>query len=134
MTHASDEEDQSRSRLLRLMLEQVEESAFIFLDPQGQIVDWSSGAEKLFGYVKAEAAGQNFTRLFTPTDRNHRIADLEMSVACADAISEDDRWHLRKDGSTFWSTGSLTALRDENLALIGYVKILRDRTNLKEQL
>jgi PAS domain S-box-containing protein len=133
MTHTSDT-GAPRVQLLHLMREQVDESAFIFVDPEGCIADWSPGAEKLFGYTAEEALGKEFSGLFSPEDRDRGISDLEMAIARSDAISEDDRWHVRKDGSRFWSTGSLTALRDPSATLVGFVKILRDRTNLKEQI
>jgi two-component system CheB/CheR fusion protein len=60
--------------------------------------------------------------------------DLEQAIARADAISEDDRWHLRANGSRFWASGALITLRDPEGEVLGFGKILRDRTDIKEQL
>ena len=94
-----------RALLLRLLVEQAREQGFIFIDPRGRVIEWSTGAEKLFGYSRLEALGQEFARFFSARDREHGIDDLEMAIARADAISEDDRWHLRKDGSAFLVDG-----------------------------
>ena len=123
-----------RSQLLTLLADQTREYAFIFLDLQGRVVDWTVGAEKLFGYSSENAVGQEFARIFSSEDQRRGIVELEMAIANADAISEDDRWHVRADGSRFWCTGSLTALRAKDGSLLGFAKILRNRTNLKEQL
>jgi len=134
MTDLAEGAGPNRALLLHLLVEQAREQGFIFIDPRGRVIEWSTGAEKLFGYSRQEALGQEFARFFSARDREHGIDDLEIAIARADAISEDDRWHVRKDGSRFWSTGSLTALRDDNGAIVGFAKVLRDRTNLKEQL
>src|SRR5204862_4061174 len=42
--------------------------------------------------------------------------------------SEDERWHVRKDGSQFWAMGVVTPLWDDSGALRGYAKIMRDIT------
>jgi two-component system CheB/CheR fusion protein len=57
-----------------------------------------------------------------------------MTVAAADGASEDDRWMQRGDGSRFWASGVLLALRDEDRNVLGYGKLLRNRTDLKEQI
>jgi PAS domain S-box-containing protein len=120
--------------LLRLLAEQTREHAFLFTDPKGRIIAWSSGAEKIFGYGRGEAVGLLSDILFTPEDRAEGLPEFERQVAQRDDAAEDDRWQLRKDGSRFWATGMLVALRDPAGALAGYGKVLRDRTDLKEQL
>jgi len=121
-------------QLFDLVLSQASEHAILLLDPHGDIIEWSAGAARLFGHEREHILGKPFAVIFTAEDRELGIPDLEMAVAASDAISEDDRSHVRADDSRFWATGSLTALRDPNGTLLGYAKILRDRTNLREQL
>jgi PAS domain S-box-containing protein len=130
-----DRADAERSSLLfNLLFEQAEQHAFILVDPHGNIGGWSRGAQTLFGYTREQALRLPFTTLFTEPDRERGIPELEMETARSDATAEDDRWHVRADGSAMWCTGSLTALRNDAGELLGYGKVVRDRTNLKEQL
>jgi two-component system CheB/CheR fusion protein len=78
--------------------------------------------------------GQSLGVLFTPEDRERGIPDQEIQLAVNFGKAEDDRWQLRRDGSRFWATGILLALRDRNQNLLGFGKILRNRTDLREQL
>jgi two-component system CheB/CheR fusion protein len=78
--------------------------------------------------------GQPLGILFTPEDKDRGIPDQEVQLAVNFGKAEDDRWQLRRDGSRFWATGILIALRDQNRNLVGFGKILRNRTDLREQL
>jgi two-component system CheB/CheR fusion protein len=120
--------------LLRLLFEQGFEHALIFLHPEGRIMGWSRGAQRIFGYAPEEAIGQPCAILFTPEDRAERLPEFEREVAGRDDAAEDDRWQVRKDGSRFWASGLLFALRDADGQLVAYAKVLRDRTDMKEQL
>lgn len=121
-------------QLLRLLAEQAEEHALLLLDPDGVISWWGGGAEVIFGMEKAEAVGRPFAVLFTKEDAAAGMPDYEMAVARANGTAENDRWMGRPDGSRFWAAGVLTALRDPNGELLGFGKILRNRTDLREQL
>jgi signal transduction histidine kinase len=72
--------------------------------------------------------------IFTPLDQRSGIAELERAIAGADAIAEDDRWHLRADGGRFWASGALITLRGPTGEVLGFGKIVRDRTDVKEQI
>jgi PAS domain S-box-containing protein len=120
--------------LLLLMAEQTKELAVILLDPNGIIRWWSSGAQQIFGIPKCDAVGSHSSRLFTPEDVALGLPDHEMAVAKANSSAEDDRWLLRGDGSRFWSTGIMVALHNDKKELLGFAKVMRNRTDLKEQL
>jgi PAS domain S-box-containing protein len=117
--------------LLSLSLQQVKEHAIVLMDAQGNIVAWLAGAEALFGYNSGEMTGQPLDRLFTPEDRAMGTASHELAIARATGIGENDRWLMRKDGSRIWVGGATSALRDEDGAIQGFCKIMRDRTDLK---
>jgi PAS domain S-box-containing protein len=120
--------------LLRLLAEQAVEHALLLLDSDGVITWWGGGSEFIFGLTSDEVVGRPFSLLFTPEDAAAGIPDYEMAVARANGTAENDRWMGRPDGSRFWATGVLIALRDEGGQLLGFGKIIRNRTDLREQL
>ena len=123
-----------QDRLLLGLVDQSCDFAIVFLDTGGTIVGWSRGAEYVFGHSEADAVGKPAGILFTAQDRAAGLDIHEMQVASQVGAAEDDRWMERADGSLFWAVGVLTAIKDESGRLLGYVKMLRNRTDLKEQL
>ena len=122
------------ARHLRLLAEQTREHAFVLADTSASIVWWNPGAAQMFGYSAADIVGRPLDVLFTPEERASGLEEHEREIADANDEAEDDRWMQRSDGSRFWATGILMALRDTDGALVGYGKIMRNRTDLKEQL
>jgi PAS domain S-box-containing protein len=121
-------------QLRRLLADQLEEHAVILLDPQGQVLAWLSGAERIFGYSAAEVVGKPASMLFAPEDVEKGMPEFERNTAAQDGHAEDDRWMLRKDGLRFWATGILCPLRSVDGQVLGFGKVLRNRTDLKGQL
>ncbi|WBY02473.1 PAS domain-containing sensor histidine kinase [Ramlibacter tataouinensis] len=120
--------------LQRLFLAQTRDYALILMDPEGRIVGWRGAAERIFGHGEAEVLGQPVSLLFTTGDRARGLDRHELAVALQDSQSEDDRWHLRKDGTRIWVTGTVRAVRGDAGEVLGFVKVLRDRTDLRMQL
>jgi PAS domain S-box-containing protein len=129
----SDEQAALPKRLLELAIQQVGTHALILLDPNGIIVGWLAGAERLLGYKPEEIVGRNVSVLFTPEDLQKDLAAWEQKTARASGESEDDRWQVRKDGGRIWVSGTLIALRDEQGRHLGFAKIMRNRTDQKFQ-
>ncbi|MEP7190867.1 MAG: PAS domain S-box protein, partial [Roseiflexaceae bacterium] len=113
---------------LRLLNENVHDYAITLLDPEGCFMDWNAGAERMFGYTISEALGQPSALIFTPEDRASDAPEREMATARDQGRADDERWHIRKDGSRFWVSGVMTAMRDEDVRLRGYAKVARDLT------
>jgi PAS domain S-box-containing protein len=130
----SEEHTALANRLLSLMVQQVGTHALVLLDPRGTIVGWLAGSERLFGYTADEIVGKNSEVLFTHEDLEKNLSLWENQTASASGESEDDRWQVRKDGARIWISGTLTALRDERGELLGFSKIMRNRTDQKSQL
>jgi PAS domain S-box-containing protein len=130
-TVASQREGQ---RLISLFLLQCKDYAVIALDPQGVVLAWLGGAQELLGYSAAEAVGMPLTRIFTLEDQRRGFDRHELEIARVDSRSEDDRWHVRKDGSRIWVAGTVTAVRDDHGTLLGFVKVMRDRTDVRTQI
>ena len=120
--------------LLRLVTENAPDHAFMLIDLHGRVTWWSKGAENVFGYTAAQIVGEPAAILFAPDDKAAGLPDYEILVAKADGPAEDDRWMRRRDGSLFWANGIMVAVRDEMGEPIAFGKILRNRTDMKEQL
>src|SRR5215471_446483 len=86
-------------KLLRLLADGAHEHAIFLMDRDGLITWWSRGAERVFNIPSAQAIGTPLSRIFTDADERSGISTLERLTAQCDAISEDDRWHVRADGS-----------------------------------
>ncbi|HEU5297102.1 MAG TPA: PAS domain-containing sensor histidine kinase [Burkholderiaceae bacterium] len=112
------------------MLASSNEIAVIALARDGTIAGWHGAAERLFGYRADEIVGRPFAAIFTQPDVEQRMPQAELEVARRTGRSEDDRWHLRKDGSRFWGSGVVNPHLDERRRVQGYVKVVRDRTDL----
>ncbi len=112
----------------RLLVETSTEVAMIITDPDGIIVNWNVGAEKIVGIPSREAVGQPIANIFTPEDRSSGRPSHEMEKASKSGRSEDARWHARKDGSRFWANGVVMPLWNEDGSLRGYTKVFRDQT------
>ena len=114
--------------LFRLMVESVKDYSIFATDAEGRVVSWNTGAEAIFGYREAEIIGQNASILFTPEDRESGTPGRDLERAASEGRAEDERWHVRRDGSRFWASGIVTPLKDEQGALLGFVKVARDQT------
>jgi PAS domain S-box-containing protein len=112
----------------RLAVESAKDYAIFTLDLAGRITGWNTGAENLLGWSEDEALGSPVNLIFTPEDNAEAIAEEEMRLAVTEGRADDNRWHLRKDGSRFWANGLMMPMRDDAGGLTGFLKILRDLT------
>jgi two-component system CheB/CheR fusion protein len=115
---------------MRLVTESTRDYAILTFDLEGRITTWNLAAERVFGYTESDAVGRSVAVLFTPEDLNAGVLDEEMRLAHEDGRAEDERWHVRKDGSRLYCSGITTPLY-ENGRLNGYGKIARDLTGSK---
>ena len=122
---------ESEAELFRLLVENVKDYAVFVVDPQGRVQSWNPGAERLLGYREDEIIGQSARLFFTPEDRQAGVPEHEIRQAVEGGRSDDDRWHVRKDGSRLWAGGMMTPLWDDDHQLRGFAKIMRDRTEWK---
>jgi PAS domain S-box-containing protein len=116
----------------RLLVESIEDYAIYMLDTHGRITTWNVGAERIDGYRPQEIIGRRFHRFYTPEDCERKKPDQALAVATAEGRFQDECWHVRKDGSQYWASFVITALRDESGKLYGFSKIARDITKRKQ--
>ncbi|WP_346730384.1 CheR family methyltransferase [Caballeronia sp. dw_276] len=116
---------------LRLAAQTTNDFAIIVQDPDGRIVSWNAGAERVFGYSEHEAVGQNIDVIYTSSDNEEGVAAREREIAQHDGRADDERWHVAKGGRKVYCSGVVTPLNDPKFT--GYAKIVRDLTDRKSQ-
>lgn len=115
----------------RLLVEGVTDYAIFMLDPKGIFSSWNSGSERMLGYGEAEIIGQPFERIFAPEAIAEGLPTRVLQIAIAEGFSRENRWHIRKDETYFWTHCVVTALRDDSGNLRGFAKIMQDITGRK---
>jgi PAS domain S-box-containing protein len=95
---------ESEERFGRLV-EAAKDYAIFMTDAEGRVGTWNEGAARLFGYEEGEIVGEDAALLFTPEDREDGRPERELRLAEEEGRAEDERWHLRKDGTRFWASG-----------------------------
>ena len=104
----------------------VKDYAMFTLDATGHVTSWNDGAESIKGYKAAEILGQHFSRFYEPQAVADGWPAQELKIAAGQGRLEDEGWRLRKDGTRFWASVVITALRDSSGRLVGFLKITRD--------
>ena len=119
-------------RLLQAIIDSPTSHAIMFMDEDGVIRLWNSGASRIFQYSGAEILGQHIELLFVAEDLARGALQEEMALAREQGCAGDFRWSVRKDGTTFWGDGMMYPVRTSAGELLGYVKVLRDATQQKK--
>lgn len=117
----------------RLLVESVKDYAIFMLDPEGLVVSWNAGAERITGYTASEAVGAHFSQFYTAEARETHRPEHELELAQRDGRAEDEGWRLGKGAERFWSHTVITALRDTQGALRGYAATFRDLSDRRRQ-
>jgi PAS domain S-box-containing protein len=112
----------------------VEVYGLIMLDLECRVVTWNRGATQLLGFNESEVLGQHFEFFFTAEDRALGIPQKEKDSALGTGYAYDDRWHVRKDQSQIFVNGGLCLLKNDAGQPLGFVKIIRDQTERKNNL
>jgi PAS domain S-box-containing protein len=117
-------------RSFALLVDSVTDYALFMLDPNGRIVSWNSGAQRIKGYSAGEAVGQHFSMFYMREDCELGIPARGLETARREGRFETEGWRVRKDGSRFWANVIIDAIRDRG-ELVGFAKITRDITERK---
>jgi PAS domain S-box-containing protein len=115
----------------RLMVESVSDCAIVMLDPEGRVVSWNSGAQRIKGYTAEEIVGQHCSRFYTAEEIGQGAPQRDLDVVKGKGRFEDEGWRMRKDGSTFLASVVCTAIRDHAGNLRGFAQLTRDLTERK---
>jgi PAS domain S-box-containing protein len=120
-------------RQFRLFAEAVTDYALIRLDAHGMVLGWNAGAQRIKGYAENEIVGHHFSRFYTVADRAAGVPERALAKAAASGAYAADGWRVRKDGSLFFASVVINAIRDEHGQLVGFAKITRDITERRER-
>jgi PAS domain S-box-containing protein len=123
-----DEAAPLRADGFRLVVEAVRDYAIFLLDPNGRVLSWNAGAERIKGYTAGEIIGQSFSVFYPPDVAARGHPQHELETARRDGRFEVEGWRVRKDGSLFWANVVITALTDSSGRHQGFLKITRDLT------
>jgi PAS domain S-box-containing protein len=110
------------------MVAEVEDYAIILLSREGIVQNWNKGAEKIKGYKEAEIVGKSFKVFYPPADQASGLPDELLRIAYTKGKANHEGWRVRKDGSRFWGSISITALHDSKGEVTGFSKVTRDLT------
>ncbi|MCU1449576.1 MAG: Two-component system, sensor histidine kinase [Acidimicrobiales bacterium] len=116
----------------RLLVDSVRDYAIFMLDPEGHVVSWNQGAERIKGYSPDEIIGRHFSAFYAPEEVADGICERELEEAVANGRVDAEGWRFRKDGSRFWATVVITALYDDTGTHRGFAKVTRDLTERKQ--
>lgn len=114
--------------LFRVFTEGIQDYAICVLDPDGRVLTWNSGAERIVGYSAAEIVGKPFSTVHPTESVAAEGPRRELEIAAASGRYEDNGWRVRKDGGRFWANVVIVPVRDAAGALIGFAKVTQDLT------
>ena len=115
-------------KLLSTLIESAKDYAIFMLDAGGCVLTWNQGAERIKGYTRDEILGKHLSSFYTVEDVKLGRPENGLRIARDQGRFEDEGWRVRKDGSTFWASGLITAVYNQRGELRGFSKITRDRT------
>ena len=121
-------------RRFRILVEGVVDYAIYMLDPSGVVSSWNAGAQRLKGYTGDEIVGQHFSKFYSSEDRARGLPGRVLDIAAREGRYEAEGWRIRKDGSRFWASVVLDAIRDADGNLEGFAKVTRDITERRAAL
>jgi len=115
-----------------LLVRSIVDYAIYMLDPDGHVSSWNAGAERIKGFVAEEIVGKHFSVFYTVEDRGAGVPKKVLETARNEGRFEGEGWRVRKDGTRFWASVVVDAIRDDKGKLVGFAKITRDMTEKRE--
>jgi PAS domain S-box-containing protein len=116
----------------RLMISGIEDYAIFMIDPEGRVISWNRGAERMKGYGSEEIVGRHFSCFYRSEDIESGVPARLLETAIANGSAPAEGWRVRKDGSQFWASVLITAIRDDRGELLGFARLTRDLTDRVE--
>jgi PAS domain S-box-containing protein len=128
LAHALQESEEQ----FRMLLDGIRDYAIFMMDPQGQIMSWNAGAERIKGYRADQVIGRNFSCFFPPEEIERGRPQEILRLTAAGGRHEEQGMRVRKDGSQFLASLTFTALRDAVGNLRGFSEFSHDLSQRKE--
>src|SRR5580700_4717580 len=123
---------EARLDLFRLLVESVRDYAIFVLDPDGNVLTWNPGAQALKGYVRDEIVGKHFSKFYLPEAVKSGWPQRELTLAQKEGRFTDEGWRVRKDGTAFWASVTITPLYAQDGTLAGFAKVTQDLTDRRQ--
>jgi len=115
-----------------VLVNSLKDHAVLLLDPDGRILTWNAGAERIFGYRAEEVLGDHVSRFLSPEDQGRGKMQNTFKEATLHGFWEEEGWQGRKEGAVFWAEMVTTPLTSDSGILLGYSKVVRDITRRKQ--
>jgi PAS domain S-box-containing protein len=122
----------SVKRHFQTLIEGVVDYAIFALDKEGHVTSWNSAAQKIMGYTAEEIIGKHFGIFYRPDERRAGAPNRALESAIQRGKHEVEGWRIRKNGTPFFITGSISSNRDDAGDLFGFINILRDATERRD--
>lgn len=120
---------QESEERFRQLVANIHDHAIFLLDAGGRVSSWNVGAERMKGYTEAEILGKHFSVFYDPEAVEREWPEFELSIAREKGRIADEGWRVRKDGTRFWASTVMTAIRGADGTVRGFLKIVRDLTD-----
>jgi PAS domain S-box-containing protein len=117
---------------LQLLIDAVVDYAIYMIGLDGRVLSWNTGAARLKGYEPREIIGQSFSRFYTPEDQATGLPQRALAVAKKEGRFHAEGWRVRKDGTRFWASVVIDAIKDDSGEVIGFAKVTRDITERQQ--
>ncbi len=114
------------------LVHSVVDYAIYMLSPEGTVVSWNKGAERIKGYAPEEIVGRHFSEFYSPGDRAAGMPQRGLETAAREGRFAAEGWRIRKDGTRFWASVVIDAIRDDDGQLVGFAKLTRDMSDRRE--
>lgn len=122
---------QSEERYFK-MVNEVQDYAIVLLGRRGQVENWNYGAEKIFEYAAAEVVGVDLSVFFSPEDAEAGKVNTLLMTALENGRALDEGWRVKRDGSLFLGSTTITALHGMENEIIGFSMLTHDLTERKK--
>jgi PAS domain S-box-containing protein len=124
----AEEARRESQRRFRLFMDAVTDYALCMLDPDGNITSWNTGAQRIHQYSADEIIGRHFSQFYSEEEQQRGEPARALKIAAYEGKHVVEGWRMRRDGSIFWASVVIEAVRDENGQLVGFAEITRDIT------
>ncbi|MGA7388441.1 MAG: MASE1 domain-containing protein [Pseudolabrys sp.] len=122
----------SANRHFQILIEGVSDYAIFMLDTAGRVGSWNNAAQRIMGYTAEEIIGKHFGIFYRPDERRTGEPNRALELAIQKGKHEVEGWHVRKNGTPFFVTGSVFSIRGDDGNLVGFANVLRDATERRD--
>jgi PAS domain S-box-containing protein len=117
---------------LQILMENVVDYAIFLLDTGGRVASWNGAAKHMIGYTADEIVGKHFAIFYRPDERRAGEPNRVLELARQKGKHEVEGWRIKKNGTLFFVTGSVSSVLDRTGKLVGFANVIRDATERRD--